>query len=61
MWIRALASIVLGLFFYVGSSLMFNNIITGTSQSAIITRQVTPVAIACVVVTIAAIGLFHHS
>ena len=41
--------------------LMFNNVITGTSDAAEFGRTAIPVVIASVVVGIAAMGMFHHS
>lgn len=61
MWLRALAAVLIGGFMYVGASFMFNNIITGTSQSATLTRDFVPAVIGAVTVGIAAMGLFHHS
>lgn len=61
MWLRALAAVLIGGFMYVGASFMFNNIITGTSQSAVLTKDFVPAVIGVVTVGVAAMGLFHHS
>jgi hypothetical protein len=60
-WLRALGSVLLGLFLYIGATLMFNNIITGTSDVATFGQTAVPVAIGVITVGIAAITLFSHS
>lgn len=60
MWLKLLSAVVIGLFMYVGASLMFNNIITSTSQSATLARNVIPPVVAVVVVGITAMGMFNH-
>ena len=45
---------------YAGSTLMVNNVITGTSQSALFAQTAIPPVIAAVVVGIAAMGMFNH-
>lgn len=61
MWLKLLGAVLAGGFMYVMASLLFNNIITGTSQSAVFTQSVVPPVIGAVTVGISAMGLFNHS
>jgi hypothetical protein len=61
MWLRILGAVVLGLFLYIGATLMCLHIFTGSSQMVVFIRTALPVAIAVIVVGIAAMGIFNHA